>query len=90
MLYIHYKNDLKTFENYIQMYDLFGIYVLRAQPSISQKWWSVLALLYGWGKLGYPEELSGVPEMLVYLMQDLELTEYLTLQFQINGFAGMF
>lgn len=27
------------------MYDLFSIYDLRAQPSISQMWWSVLALI---------------------------------------------
>lgn len=72
------------------MYDLFSIYVLRAQPSISQMWWSVLAPLYRLGKLRFPEKLSGVAEMLVYLMQDLELTEYLILQFQINGFVGMF
>ena len=32
MLHVHYKNDLRTFENYIQMYDLFSIYALRAQP----------------------------------------------------------
>lgn len=57
---------------------------------ISQMWWSVLALLYRWGKLRFPEELSGIAEMLVYIMQDLELIEYLILQFQINGFVGMF
>ena len=32
MLHVHYNNDLRTFENYIQMYDLFSIYALRAQP----------------------------------------------------------
>ena len=44
MLHVHYNNDLRTFENYIQMYDLFSIYALRAQPHFTNV--VVIALLY--------------------------------------------